>query len=388
MAKDLQATQHTMILRLQDSEDFSAWEEFTDFYWEVITGWARRCGCSDALAQEVFQEVCINLCKNFNYDSSKGKFRPWLKTLVRRRAIDAFRRETRQHDIRSQREYHDNKNDVKKLIRDNAAALAEIDNTIDPNSDAEGLQGDLVWLNAMLSQAMRNLYGEMDDQTYKSFTMYVLDSLPVAEVAQRLGVSEAVVYQHRTRFIKRLEKEFVALLKNVGDAEVESMETDSGLSLEKLLDQRLSGEGGIKSSGLKALLAEMIADQRHLRGTMIVSQAPEDLCNRLFYVQGHLKANPKEGQEAAFLLIADDNTRWYFITEKALLIGRSSKDGIQLNMAGISGLHASVRLEGNNIIFKDENSTNGSFLNGVKLEGEAMIKSGDVVQVGEASLIF
>ncbi|WDE96650.1 sigma-70 family RNA polymerase sigma factor [Lentisphaera profundi] len=389
MSKDLKMTQQTMILRLQKQDDFSVWEEFTEFYWEVVNGWARRCGCNPSLAQEVFQEVCIDLCKNFNYDQTKGKFRPWLKTLVKRRAIDAFRRETKQRDIRSQKDYHDNKNQVRDISQSDAAVYADLDQVPELHPDAMGANDDLIWLQSILSQAMRQLYKDMDPTHYKAFTMYVLDGLSVQDVSNTLQISVDSVYQHRTRFLNKLELEFISVINNLGDRELQLIEEESSYSLGQLIDQRLKNEPGTKTKGLKNLLAECIYQRRSLRGTTVLNLAPEKLTQQLKYIHQVLQKAPRKPfKEAALLHCDQDGYQWINLGEKVLLGSNiQGPDTFKVNESSVSGLHASITSNDNGIQIKDENSTNGTFINGEQSHS-AYLKSGDIIQLSQALFVF
>lgn len=67
-------------------------------------------------------------------------------------------------------------------------------------------------------------------------------------------------------------------------------------------------------------------------------------------------------------------------------IGRRSGMNLSLNSKIVSGLHAELVPRDNQLLLRDLNSTNGTFVNGEKLVGERLLNEGDLVQF--ADLVF
>lgn len=69
-------------------------------------------------------------------------------------------------------------------------------------------------------------------------------------------------------------------------------------------------------------------------------------------------------------------------------LGRREDNDIVLDDSTVSGLHAIITVDGDgNYTVADQNSTNGSTLNGEKL-GSAQLNSGDILMLGQLRLIF
>jgi hypothetical protein len=64
-------------------------------------------------------------------------------------------------------------------------------------------------------------------------------------------------------------------------------------------------------------------------------------------------------------------------------IGRSANNGIVINDAEMSRRHAQITPQGNGYVLEDLGSTNGSFVNGIRLNQPMALKHGDSVAFGD-----
>ena len=71
-----------------------------------------------------------------------------------------------------------------------------------------------------------------------------------------------------------------------------------------------------------------------------------------------------------------------------LTIGRDSSNGVAINDAEISRKHARLTYQGGKYVIEDLGSTNGTFVNGQRLAGPFVLKSGDVVSFGEQIVLM
>lgn len=74
-----------------------------------------------------------------------------------------------------------------------------------------------------------------------------------------------------------------------------------------------------------------------------------------------------------------------FTVGSGLRIGRSTDNDVVLDEGIVSGRHARIVAPGTLV---DEGSTNGTLVNGRRLEGRAALRDGDVVQVGSTVFRF
>ena len=64
-------------------------------------------------------------------------------------------------------------------------------------------------------------------------------------------------------------------------------------------------------------------------------------------------------------------------------IGRVEDNTFQIAEASVSSHHCEVLVRGSDIVIKDLNSTNGTFINGEKVSGEAVLKPGQTLRLGQ-----
>ncbi len=81
----------TLVHRLLQKEDVSAFEQLYDRHCRAVYGLLLRILQQAGTAEEVAQDVFLQLWRNADqYDESRGPFVPWLLTLARNRALDTL----------------------------------------------------------------------------------------------------------------------------------------------------------------------------------------------------------------------------------------------------------------------------------------------------------
>jgi len=79
--------------------------------------------------------------------------------------------------------------------------------------------------------------------------------------------------------------------------------------------------------------------------------------------------------------------REFPVAAESISIGRKAGNDIQLNDLTVSGRHVLITTMGNNTYVDDLGSTNGTLLNGKRVK-KALLKHGDVIQVGAHQLTY
>jgi pSer/pThr/pTyr-binding forkhead associated (FHA) protein len=67
-------------------------------------------------------------------------------------------------------------------------------------------------------------------------------------------------------------------------------------------------------------------------------------------------------------------------------IGRVEDNSFQIAVGSISSHHAEIHLRGNEVVVKDLNSTNGTFVNGQQVTTEAVLKPGQTLRLGQVEI--
>ncbi len=71
-----------------------------------------------------------------------------------------------------------------------------------------------------------------------------------------------------------------------------------------------------------------------------------------------------------------------------LVIGRDTASAVTINDAEVSRKHARLTFQGGKYVIEDLGSTNGTFVNGQRLVSPVVLKSGDVVSLGEQIVLM
>jgi len=106
------------------------------------------------------------------------------------------------------------------------------------------------------------------------------------------------------------------------------------------------------------------------------------------------EASGRPGLEANVILIAHPEnarlgTRYRLVPGATLEIGRADSVEISLpEVRSISRSHARLRYQGRKVTVEDAGSTNGTFVNDQRVDGPALLRSGDRFQVGSVHFKF
>jgi RNA polymerase sigma factor (sigma-70 family) len=188
-------TRVTLVGRLIAApNDPAAWSEFVEWYGRKIYVWCRAWGLQEVDAQDVTQEVFLNLSvrmHDFRYDP-QGSFRAWLKK-VTHNAWQDFLVSQQRPGRGSGRE------SVMELL---AAVEARDDlmRRLEEEFDQE-----------LLKEAAARVRLRVEPRTWDAFQLMAIDGLSAAEVAQRLEMKVATVFVARSRVQRMLREEIARL---------------------------------------------------------------------------------------------------------------------------------------------------------------------------------
>ncbi len=195
MMVDTPVTRASLLLRLRDPQDAAAWREFLELYAPLVYGYARKQGLQDAdaadLSQEVFRAVAGTIGR-LDYDASRGRFRNWLFTIVRRR-LASWRA------AHARRPAGSGDSAVQVLLQQYPAA-----------EEAEA-QWEDQWRRRAFAWACGQVRAEVKEVTWQAFWRTAIDGLECTQAARALGLSVGAVYHARSRVLRRLREQIQAI---------------------------------------------------------------------------------------------------------------------------------------------------------------------------------
>ncbi len=194
-------TKKSLLVRVREGDEVS-WREFYENYRPLVVLCGRDCGLSYDETEELVQLVMCEIFQKdilskysidkvpedvvFKYDPARGRFRHYLKGIVRNQALKLYRRRREQ---------------------------VGLDGLPEPASQAKfDTAWEEEWRRHLFKQAMDELRVQVQPTTYAAFEMYAVQDRPVQEVADFLNISANSVYVAKNRCIAAL-KSIVARLE-------------------------------------------------------------------------------------------------------------------------------------------------------------------------------
>jgi len=166
--------------------DEVGWQEFYDMYKPLILLQGGDLRLDQTEKEELVQLVMLsffNSSRTFRYDRSKGRFRDYLKKVIRNKACDLMRQ--RQDGTVSA-----------EVLEPTLAAIP---------SEAED-RWETEYRETVLKQAFEELKLRCDPTTLQSYDLFVRNDLSAKEVAAMLDIKPNAVYQHKSRVEEMLRQ--------------------------------------------------------------------------------------------------------------------------------------------------------------------------------------
>ena len=194
-------TKKSLLAKVRAGDEVS-WQEFYNAYKPLILLVGNDCSLKPEENEELVQQVMCELFTKdiigkydpvhipddvvFHYDPKRGRFRHFLKKIVRNQAIKIYRK----------RFSHANLEDAETVCGEN-------------EFDAVWSEE---WRRHVLNMALIELRGRVQPETYSAFEMYAMQNRNLHEVCEFLDMSESSVYTAKSRCIAAL-KEIIASLE-------------------------------------------------------------------------------------------------------------------------------------------------------------------------------
>ena len=197
-------TRKSLLAKVRAGDEVS-WAEFYAAYKPLILLCGQDCLLTPDENDELVQQVMSEIFQKdivgkydpdhipddivFHYDPSRGRFRHYLRKIIRNQAL--------------------------KIIQ-KRKGFVELDNpekTVEePAIDVWDELWDEEWKRHVLAMALTELKGHVQPETYVAFEMYAMQERSVQEVAGFLNMSVASVYTAKSRCVAAL-KEIISKLE-------------------------------------------------------------------------------------------------------------------------------------------------------------------------------
>jgi RNA polymerase sigma-70 factor (ECF subfamily) len=168
---------------------------FVEIYGPLIYGYCRRQRLSEADAADVSQEVLTRLAKamhGFEYQAGKGGFRKWLGTITHNELVRFYTKRQR---------------------------LAERHPVAQEPWEADALPAASDWSEhfqaSLLQVALARIETEFDRVAWVAFQRVWIEDVPAKEVADQLAIAIEKIYVSKSRILKRLREEILALSEDL-----------------------------------------------------------------------------------------------------------------------------------------------------------------------------
>lgn len=181
-------TSESLIVRVRDPSNQTAWDQFEQLYRPIIFRIARAKGLQHSDALDLVQQVLMSVAAaigRYEKQSDGIRFRNWLSRITRNAILKALSRGP----------------------RDPAAGGTDILNVLRdvPADDATEALIDLEYRREVFVRAAARVRSEVQEDTWLAFETTVLQEVSIETAAQRFGMSTGSVYAARSRIMRRLQ---------------------------------------------------------------------------------------------------------------------------------------------------------------------------------------
>ena len=187
-------TSATLLSRLRDIGNQDAWEEFIENYTPRIFAWCRRYRLQDSDAADVTQDVLSKLIRamqTFEYNTNRGSFRGWLKTVTNNTIRDML-----SASARPGRGVGDTQANARLQLIQDEDALNDLANVIEEEAERE-----------ILREAEERVRLRVKPETWRAYEMTVKQAIKAPEAAEKSGMSVSDIYVSKSRVIKMVREE-------------------------------------------------------------------------------------------------------------------------------------------------------------------------------------
>ncbi len=199
---DYDDTSYTLLGRVLNLDDQKAWNELYEVYGEFIRCILIAMQVNAADIDDLSQQVFVKLTQNLDrYDTSKGRFRAWLKTVIRNTAISHIRKQS------------SNSRKIQAL-QDNIVVNGQSmdTNAVDAYIDAE-------WRKHLYNLALKRVEQSIGGRSMEVYHLR-MQGVPAKEVAAQTGLAYYSVQTFYSRVKKAVLEEGKLLIQQYEEVQI------------------------------------------------------------------------------------------------------------------------------------------------------------------------
>jgi RNA polymerase sigma-70 factor (ECF subfamily) len=199
MSRAASQSTHLSLLAAFGAGDTAAWKQFFERYAPAVRQWCLRRGLRPDDADDLLQDLMIELRqKLLKYDRGQ-RFRPWLKAVVSNFLSTWWRNRGRRVGAEGT-----GRSEVLRQLEDLAEpeSVAEVLDSLHRSLDEDGRR---------VTAAVR---AKVSDDTWQAFYLTVCEGRPGAEIAKALGKTQGSVYQAAYRVSCMLREQAAQLRRS------------------------------------------------------------------------------------------------------------------------------------------------------------------------------
>jgi len=195
--EDQYKTRQTLLIRAQDPDDATAWDDFVEYYQRFIYHILHRMNMHENDFEDLNQLILIKLWQRLkSYSSDKGKFRSWLSQVTRNTVLNFLRDRQALKNA-----------PIDGRIEEGQKILDEVLST--SSTDFEQMVED-EWRAYMCDQALKRLEELFTGNAVLAFKMKQ-EGKEVEEIARELGLTSGSTHV----LISRVKSKFATVLKEL-----------------------------------------------------------------------------------------------------------------------------------------------------------------------------
>ena len=183
-------TRESLLIRVRDPADQTAWHEFVEIYRPIILRLARQKGMQEADAEDIAQQVLVSVAKAVEqrrHDPKRAKFRTWLNRVAQNAILNTLTRGK----------------------PDRGSGDSALQAMLNQHQSHSGPDSDLLRLEhrrEVFRWAARQVRQEFQQATWEAFWLTAVEGRSVEVVAEELAKNRGAIYAARSRVIRRIQE--------------------------------------------------------------------------------------------------------------------------------------------------------------------------------------